>query len=49
LSAESASIDLDCTIHVAEMRNHFMLSDYIAAIESSSMIHRAEFLRRCAA
>ena len=44
LSADSAWMDLACTIHVAEMRNYFILSDYIAAIESSSMIHRAKFL-----
>lgn len=44
LSADSAWMDLACTIHVAEMRNYFILRDYIAAIESSSMVHRSKFL-----
>ena len=44
LSADSAWMDLACTIHVAEMRNYFILSDYLAAIERSSMVHRAKFL-----
>ena len=37
-------MDLACTIHVAEMRNYFILSDYIAAIESTPMVHKAKFL-----
>lgn len=44
LSADSAWMDLACTIHVAEMRNYFILSDYIAAIESAPMVHKAKFL-----